>query len=111
MKPLAIVVAAVATLSPVTALGSELTVKSKTVTYLPSELRTEAGVAGLYGRLENAAKDVCGTPGRTLEDRAAVRECRKVAVDEAVRTSNLSELYYHHAARTGAGRVLVGAKN
>jgi UrcA family protein len=85
--------------------NGELAVPELRVAYGDLDLAKPAGVQALHRRLEVAAERVCPrTDGRVkVEQRAAARECRKQALERAVRAIGSPELAALHAATTARG--------
>jgi UrcA family protein len=82
-------------------------IRSKTVTFDPASIRTDAGVEDFYQRLRSAARDVCideGYPRVMLREEA--QSCAAEAVERAVRDVNQSALTDIHLRD---GEVNVGA--
>lgn len=76
---------------------------SKSVTYADLNLKSHAGVATLYKRIERAAIEVCDIPQGTLllKFEAEIRACRADAADRAILSANLPTLNAMHLAKTG----------
>jgi UrcA family protein len=75
------------------------------VAYGDLDLTNPAGVQALHRRLKTAAERVCPrTDGRvSAPDKAAAHECRKQALEHAVREIGSPELAALHAATTQRG--------
>lgn len=76
---------------------------SQAVRYDDLDLARPAGVAILYGRIQHAARQVCGDAQRVGSRvvSTAWRVCAAGAVDRAVRAVDRPALTAYHAARTG----------
>ena len=78
---------------------------TRVLTYAPASLATAQGVAALYERIVAAAKAVCPPylhgPLTFLPAQQLVRECRKTAVDNAVRQIGNRRLASIEALRKG----------
>lgn len=80
-----VVLAAVAAVSLAGAVAAHadqaVDVPARTVRYADLNIHTQAGVAALYNRIRNAARQVCGdVDSRRLDEAAAAKAC----VDHAV---------------------------
>jgi len=72
------------------------------VRYGDLDLATISGASTLYGRIQGAARFVCGQEGRSLLAQQQYRACIRQAVSDAVATvdnPNLSALYEGRAPR------------
>ena len=98
-------VGAIATATVVAAPATIDEVPQIAVDYSDLNLNTEEGIRVLHRRLVGAADRVCPrTDGRVkLEVKAAARECRKQALEQAVRDIGSPELAALHAATTTRG--------
>lgn len=66
---------------------------SVTVRYDDLNLASDRGTHELYGRIESAAREVCGAPDiRDLGAMAAAKSCRASAIAKAVHEVNSSKL-------------------
>lgn len=76
---------------------------SRTVSFADLDLTTSAGAATLYGRIENAARIVCG-PMPTAVDVASSQDwqaCYRGAISGAVRQVDQPTLTALHGSKTG----------
>lgn len=76
---------------------------SKAVSYADLNLKSQAGIATLYKRIERAAIEVCDIPQGTmlLKFEAEIRSCRADATDRAIMSAKLPTLNALHLAKTG----------
>ncbi|MBI1733384.1 MAG: UrcA family protein [Gammaproteobacteria bacterium] len=72
-----------------------------TVSFADLDLSKPEGAATLYGRLHQAAKQVCGTQGRRLDEIVQWKACYASAIGEAVKMVDQPSLTAHHQARQG----------
>jgi UrcA family protein len=104
---LAVVTAAGMIMSAALAAGPHVNsaVPELEVEYGDLDLTNAEGVQALHRRLKAAAERVCPRDdGRVnVEQKAAARECRKQALDRAVRDIGSAELAALHAATTTRG--------
>ena len=83
---------------------SEFAVPKLAVEYGDLDITSAQGVQALHRRLAYAAERVCPrSNGLNLHDKAVARECRKQALDRAVRAIGSPELAALHAATTPRG--------
>ena len=74
------------------------------VSYAELDINKPQGLQALYGRIERAAKIVCGHD-HTLQELSRGRHataCYKTAIDDAVRQINRPTLTAYHRAKTRA---------
>lgn len=83
----------------------EFAVPELEITYGDLDLTSAEGVQALHRRLKAAAERVCPrTDGRvSVEQKAAARDCRKQALDRAVRDIGSPELAALHTATAPRG--------
>jgi len=101
------VLAGTAGIAAAQSLNSDVEIRTKTVTFDPAAIQTDAGAQDFYQRLRSAARDVCAEDGypRVLMREEALL-CATEAVDHAVREVNLRTLTDVHLRE---GEVNVGA--
>lgn len=73
-----------------------------TVRYADLDLSSPAGANALYGRIQAAARQVCGYPGTDLIEQSSWRSCYRSAVGNAVRKVNSPLLIAVHTGKPGA---------
>lgn len=80
-------------------------IRRVTVSYADLRLESPAGINTLYGRIETAARTVCGTPshqqGRLTSTHRDWQGCLEGAMDGAVANVNHRGLSQYHLAQTG----------
>jgi UrcA family protein len=107
LATVATMVAAVGLLAAgVASAGDVVTVRDdgrKTLTVRVADLdgTREPGAEAMYARLQRAAVRVCGGNDRNLAVNRLARECREIAIRDAVASANLPKLSALHAAHTG----------
>jgi len=77
-------------------------VRSVTVSFRDLDLSKPEGARALYGRIQSAAKQVCGYAGRDLIDQNIWRSCYRNAVADAVGRVNSPLLTAMHNGRPPA---------
>jgi len=83
-------------------------VSSKTVKFADLNITSEAGAKVLYGRIRDAARDVCGvSSGGDPILRTGVNACIQKAIDKAVKDVNSPVL---SSLRFGSGGVRLASK-
>ncbi len=83
-------------------------VPTERVSFADLNLSTDAGIEQLYGRLHQAALEVCSTPTireREVESIAIVQACASRALAEAVHKVGSPRLTARHQLRAAAGVV------
>jgi UrcA family protein len=95
--------AVLAALSCIPALAEVPAEPTKTIQYADLNLKSSAGIATLYQRIERAARDVCQLPKGTLQLKLEkeLKTCKMDATDRAVLQANLPALSALHVAKTG----------
>jgi UrcA family protein len=94
-------VAALLTAPIVPAAEGSYGTRSLAVRYHDQDLSTLGGAASLYGRIEAAARFVCGPQGRRMDERADWQRCYRNAVDGAVTEVNSPLLTAVHRQQLG----------
>ena len=72
---------------------------SVTVSFRDLDLSTQAGAKALYGRIQSAARKVCGNPGADVIEQSIWRSCYRNAVSDAVGKVNSPLLTAVHTGR------------
>ena len=84
--------------------------RSITVSFRDLNLSEPAGAKTLYGRIQTAAREVCGRTGADFIEVSAWRSCYRRAVDDAVRKVNNPLLTAVHTGRTPAMTAMLSKK-
>jgi UrcA family protein len=84
--------------------------RSITVSFRDLNLSEPAGAKTLYGRIQTAAKQVCGRTGADFIEMSTWRSCYRHAVDEAVRKVNNPLLTAVHTGRTPTMTAMLSKK-
>lgn len=79
-------------------------VRSEKVSYADLNLTTPAGAAALYGRIEGAARRVCG-PDNILGRHFEWKACFKSAIAGAVNKVNSPMVTAVHESKTGGAKL------
>ena len=110
LKTLSAVFVAGLTLAPLAALHAEPV--QVTVSFADVNLSNPPGIATLYGRLQGAAREVCGSEpqAREFTIHSAWSRCVGAALDNAVAQVPSAELAALHAKRSGQRTPLLVAK-
>ena len=82
-------------------------VPSVTVRYADLDLSSPAGASALYGRIQAAARQVCGYAGRDVVAQASWRSCYRSAVGDAVSKVNSPLLIAVHTGKSAAMTAMV----
>lgn len=95
-----------------TTLGVDGQQKSVEVSYADLDLATPADVAVLMGRIETAARNVCGpAPApKQINESQAYSQCTAAAVSMAVARSGIPQLTKAYADKGGAGGIQVAER-
>lgn len=97
----ALVLAAAGASLALPAAADSIDLPQKTISYADLDLSRAEGAATLYGRLRQAAKQVCGNPGRRVQQIVAWRACYDQAISDAVARVDRPTLTAHHEDQTG----------
>jgi len=97
--------AAAAVLASPAAPAAPPATRALTVHYHDVDLAPPGGAATLYGRLQGAARFVCGESGRGLADLRSWNDCYRQALGHAVDTVNSPRLTALYREHTGAAAV------
>jgi len=110
LKTLSAIFIAGLTLAPLAALHAEPV--QVTVSFADVNLSSPPGIATLYGRLQGAAREVCGSEPQSREFtlHSAWSRCVGAALDNAVAQVHSAELAALHAKRSGLRTPLLVAK-
>ena len=110
LKTLSAILGAGLTLAPLAALHAEPV--QVTVSFADVNLSNPPGIATLYGRLQGAAHEVCGSEpqAREFTTHSAWSRCVGAALDNAVAQVPSAELAALHAKRSGQRTPLLVAK-
>ena len=75
----------------------------KTVSYADLNLKSTAGVASLYRRIQRAAREVCLMPRGTKQFviESGIKACKADSIDRAILQANLPALSALHLTKTG----------
>jgi UrcA family protein len=73
--------------------------RSVTVSFRDLDISTPAGAKALYGRIQSAAKQVCGYQGADLIEQSIWRSCYRNAISDAVGKVNSPLLTAVHTGR------------
>jgi UrcA family protein len=76
--------------------------RSVTVSYADLDLSSPAGAKALYGRIQAAAKQVCGHAGADVIEQGIWKSCYRSAVGDAVRKVNDPLLTAVHTGKPAA---------
>jgi UrcA family protein len=82
--------------------GTPASARSVTVNYADLDVSSPAGAKALYGRIQGAAKQVCGYAGADVIEQAIWRSCYRNAIGDAVRKVNNPLLTAVHTGKPAA---------
>ena len=110
LKTVSAIFVAGLTFAPLAALHAEPV--QVTVSFADVNLSSPPGIATLYGRLQGAAREVCGSEpeARNFTAHSGWTRCVGAALDNAVAQVHSAELAALHAKRSGQRTPLLVAK-
>lgn len=76
-------IAAVALAISAPAFAADDAIDTARVVYGDLDLASDSGIAKLEGRLRSAARQVCGVPGRDLDEKQRIAACQDNAIAKA----------------------------
>ena len=112
LNALSVIFVAALTLTPLASISAE-PMPQITVSFADLNLSNPLGIATLYGRLQWAAHEVCGSEPRARDFgvHAAWSQCVTAALDTAVAQVHSAELAALHAKRSVQRTPLLVAKD